>query len=212
VIFKIIHGRDIFELNEGLRAIEEYSNLSDKQMRYVMLMCDPSYDNPIRTLQGKDKKEKAALLAGYRRESDGKRLDRNARAVVSGEVASIEKAIAKFKELTFDEKTDTLITTKELIEKNKSFIRDLNPKSETYGKDLSLANKFQKELPELIEAAQKIESLLNVSLNQKPEFDPAESVAIDMVNSVGEEPDGEQTSLSTIDVYMSNLQKNKDGI
>jgi hypothetical protein len=209
MIYKLIHNIDIFESNPGLRAVEEFQKLTDKQMKFTILVVDPSYDNPVRTLQGKDKREKAALLAGYLREKDGKRLDKNARSVVAGEVLSIEKAIEKMKELVFDEKTDTLITTKELIEKNKSFIRDLDPKSETYGKDLALANKFQKELPELIEAALKIESLLNVSLNQKPEFDPKESVGIEIVNSVGEETEGEQT-LATIDRVMMEMQKNKE--
>jgi hypothetical protein len=206
VIYKFRFDQDIFEQNEGLRVVEKYAKLTDRQMKFVSLVCDPSHDNPVRTLQGKDKREKAALLAGYKRESDNKRLDKNAREISEGKVPSVEAAIEEFKTLHYDQNTDTLETLNSQINEIKEFLK---VKKNNDPKALKAALDLGTKLPELVEAKIKIESLLNVSLNQKPEFDPKESVGIEIVNSVGEETEGEQT-LATIDRVMMEMQKNKE--
>jgi hypothetical protein len=204
MLYKIHWQRDVFEDNPGLLAVEEFTKLEDKQMKYIILVCDPSHDNPVRTLPEKQKKEKAIILAGYPLE-DGKRPNKNARSIIAGEKPTIEVAIAKFRELHYDEKQDTLETTKALIERNKSFIKEVNvgkTNDKDAGKNLVMANKFQKELPELIEAYQKIESLLNVQINQKPDLGP-QGVGMEIVNNAEETTNSE---LSLIDQVMSGKQ------
>jgi hypothetical protein len=212
MIYKIHWEKNIFEENPGLLAVEKFAKLEDRHMRFVCLVCDPSYDNPVRTLPEKQRREKAAILVGYPLE-DGKRLNRNARDLVAGNKSTVEAAIEEFKNLHFDEKQDTLETTKSLIETNKNYIKEVNntkedKKGKDYGKDLERANKFQKELPALIEAQQKIEELLKIQYNQKPEFGP-QAVGVEMVQNFDEEESPEQAS-STIDMYMSQIQKSKE--
>lgn len=205
--YKISYDKDIFEENPGLRAVEEYAKLSDKQMKFVILVCDPSHDNPVRTRIGKDRREKAAILAGYKMETDGKRLDRNARAVANGEVPSIEKAIAKFQELHFNEKQDLL----ESMESQISEIRDfLKEKKGGDPKKLKAAIEFGTKLPELVEAKLKLESTLNASLNQKPEFEPSVSAGIEIVNNAGADDELGEQALSTIDKIMMEQQRRKE--
>lgn len=196
--YKIIAEEDIFKLNEGLLAVVEFKRLTDQQMKYVCLICDPSNDNPVRTLQGKNKKEKALLLAGYKLEPDGKRLNKNARDVADGNIASIEQAIAKFKELHYDKNMDTYQTVSTLIGKNVDYIKEVDSKSKDYGKELDRANKFAKELPELLEAKQKVQALLNVEVNFKPELGSTYTP-----NDLPEETETDEP-LSTLDLFMLN--------
>jgi hypothetical protein len=212
MIYKFRYDSNIFEDNPGLLAIKEFAVLEDRQMKYVTLVCDPSYDNPVRTLPEKTRKEKAIIIAGYPLE-DGKRPNKNAREIIAGNKPTIEAAISKFLELNHDEKQDTLETTKSLIETNKNYIKEVNntkedKKGKDYGKDLERANKFQKELPSLIEAQQKIEELLKIQYNQKPDFGP-QAVGVEMVQNFDEKEESLEQQ-STIDNYMSQIQKNRE--
>jgi 5'-3' exonuclease len=99
MLFKIKHDVDIFELNPELRAIPEFDGVNSRQMQVVALVAD--YESPFRTLPEKVRREKACETAGYRLEANG-RLDRNGRAVIYGEVQSIERAIKKYREIQYD--------------------------------------------------------------------------------------------------------------
>lgn len=95
--------KDFFEMNPGARAIPEFSTLTSNQMFAVTLIADRDYDSPLRTLSEKVRREKAVLIAGYKREPDGKRPDKNARNIIDGKVESVEAAIKKYYEIQYDE-------------------------------------------------------------------------------------------------------------
>src|SRR5688572_32345531 len=95
MLYKLIHGQDVFILNPELKAIEEFEPLTDRQMRYVILATD--YKSPMRKLNAADKKTRAAMEAGYKMEKDGKRLDMNGRNLIAGKNEKVEKAIKKYK-------------------------------------------------------------------------------------------------------------------
>lgn len=95
--------KDFFEMNPGALAIPEFSVLSSNQMFAVTLIADRDFDSPLRTLSEKDRREKAVLIAGYKREADGKRPDKNARNIIDGKVASVEEALKKYYEIQYDE-------------------------------------------------------------------------------------------------------------
>jgi len=101
MLFKVSHNQDIFELNPELRAIEEFDKLTARQMQAVALIAD--YNSPFRSLPEKDRRAKACEHAGYKTEQT-QRLDRNGRAVVAGEVKTIERAIKKYREIQYDER------------------------------------------------------------------------------------------------------------
>lgn len=172
MLYKIVADKDCFELNPELYAIPEFGKLTDKQFRVVALVADRR--SPLRTLPERQRREKACLIAGYL--MDGTRLAKNARDVVARQVESIERAIIKYREYQFDEQQDSYDSTVSLIRTNRDFINQVNGKKEEekkdkqYGKDLELANKFAKQLPELEEARIKLETLLQLPIEQKPEI------------------------------------------
>jgi mRNA-degrading endonuclease RelE of RelBE toxin-antitoxin system len=176
MLYKIIHDQDIFELNPGLRAVEKYAKLTDKQMKVVLLVCDPSKDNPIKTLTGADRRVRACVLAGYPYESDGKRLAKNARDIVQGKVQSIEDAIEEFKKNHYNERDKN----KEALRKHIAEVRDFltsDKKVPVVGKQgivldkegnevwvvdqkaLKLASELGEKLPGLEKALKELEDL-----------------------------------------------------
>lgn len=197
--YKLVAGEDVFESNPGLKAVPGFNGLTDTQMKFVCLMCDPSQDNPIRTLQGRQKREKAALLAGYRMEPDGKRLDRNARDVADGKVRSIEEGINLFKSLHYDENIDTHESMVFQINEIRDYLKSKKNNSPVKMKQ---AIYLGAKLPELVEARQKIEKLLNINTTIKPELG-ATFTAVD----VTEDPDKpESSSMSLLDRFHSNTR------
>ena len=104
MLFKLHYEKSPFELNDGLKAIREFAALTDRQFTAVALYTD--YDSPIRKLPDLQRKEQAAIIAGYPME--GKRVDKNGRNFVDGKVGSMEKAIKKYKEIQYDRDRETL--------------------------------------------------------------------------------------------------------
>jgi hypothetical protein len=156
MLYKLIHGQDVFVLNPALLAIEEFAALTDRQMRYVILATD--YKSPMRKLKSEDKKFRAALEAGYKLEKDGKRLDMNGRNICAGKNEKTERAIKKYKILQQDEDYETILGLSRLI----SDIRDFNTASNKSATEIEKAIKFSKDLPTLIKAKREIEDILEM--------------------------------------------------
>ncbi len=165
--YRIVAGEDIFDLNPGLRAVPVFKDMTDMQMKFVCFVCDPSFDNPVRTLIGRIRRERSAELAGYKLESSQKRLEKNGRDVVAGNVPSLENAIAEFKRLHYDEKTDTYETLSNQIGEIQDFMKSRKGGD---AKKLKAALDLGVKLPALVEAKQKIEQLLSVETTIKPIF------------------------------------------
>ena len=166
MLYKIVDQKDCFELNPELLAIPEFGKLTDKQFRVVSLVADRR--SPLRTLPDKQRREKACMVAGYGRE--GTRPDKNARMIIAGQVESIEKAIAVYREYQYDENQATLDTVNAQIHEIKTYLQSDKSESKDYGKALEQAAKLGERLPGLVEAKQKLETLLQVSSEQKPEI------------------------------------------
>jgi len=195
--YKIISGQDIFELNPGLRAVDKFNRLTDNQMKYVCLLMDNSTDNPIRTLEGKKRAEKAAKLAGYAYEADGKRLNKNAREIVDGKVVSIEEAKTAYKELHYNEDESTHESIVAQIEQIKEFLNKPNKKH----KELESSIKLAEKLPAMLKAKKEVEQLLNLTVTQKPELDDV--VTLPEIPAEG----GSDEPMSTLDIYMMEKMK-----
>jgi hypothetical protein len=191
--YKLVAGEDIFELNPGLRAVPKFKELTDMQMKYICLMLDPSHDNPVRTLIGKQRREKSAILAGYKMEPDNKRLNKSGRDVVDGNVKSINEGIEEFKKLHYDEKREIVESFSNQIAEIRDFLnsdKEGDPKAIKQG--LELGN----SLPELLESKKKAEEILNVTVTQKPELGETFTVA--------DLPDEDNQELSLLDQVMQN--------
>jgi len=98
MLFKI-SSDDIRKDNSNINAIPAFEGLTSMQLKYIFLTYD--FDSPLKQLSLADRKEQACENAGYKRESV-KRMDKNARAMMSGKVATVEKAIPVFKAMLRD--------------------------------------------------------------------------------------------------------------
>lgn len=198
--YKLVAGQEFFELNPGVRAVPIFKDLTDMQMKYICLLCDLSHDNPVRTLEGKNKREKAAMLAGYKMEVGGKRLEKNGREIIGGLNKNIENGIIEFKRLHFDEKTDMKESLGAQIAEIRDFMKSNkgnDPKKMKAAIDLGI------RLPELVEAKLKIERLLEVVTTQKPELDLTYTTAdIETTEDFGPKDEKEDHQLSTLDKFM----------
>lgn len=221
MLFKINQTDNVFDLNPGLHAIPEFAKLDDpgintrtpeardRRIKFVILYSDKK--SPLRTQPEKQRREEAAKLAGYLME--GKRLDKNGRIVVAGEVEVVEAAIKKYREIQFDEDEDTLNTLYAQVQEIKDYLKSdksvpvvvkgkivLNSKGKEIKKidpkDLKMAAELGEKLPDLVEAAKKLESTLNI---EKPLQIPTYTMA--------DLPTENDEALSTLDSFMMNKGK-----
>jgi hypothetical protein len=203
MLYKVRNDHDVFEDNPELHAIPEFSKLSDRQMKLVILYSD--LGSPLSTLSDKDRREQCWKVVGGPFEAN--RPDRNGRNFISKEVKSVEDAIIRYRELQYDEDRDTLDTTIALIQTNKNYIKSINEEKDQtkkdYGKDLERANKLAKELPELLETRNKIRDLLGVRQTKPVEIETGTVADISQELLEGDEP------LSTLDMVMMSKKKSK---
>lgn len=166
MLFKVIAGKDTFELNPQLKAIEEFARLTDRQMTYVILATD--YKSPFRKLSVDERRFQAAVSAGYKLETGGKRLDTNGRSLIQGKVGTVVAAINKYNDLQKDDDYETLLSVTLLI----SQIRDLNNKPDKTVAELEKAvNLNVGKLDKLIETKKRLEQILD--MREDEEIDPS---------------------------------------
>ena len=166
MLYKIRDQVPVAEDNPEILAIPEFAKLTDRQLRFVCLVADRR--SPLRTLPEKDRREKAARICGW--PTEGSRLDRNGREVVAGGVANIEKAIEKYLEYQYDEHQADYDAIVKQIQEIRDYLKSDKEDTKDKGKALEQAAKLGERLPSLIEAKQKLESLLQVSIDNKPEI------------------------------------------
>lgn len=203
MIYKLIAGKDPFELNEGLRAIKAYTRLSPREMFFVLLVADPSKDNPVKTLTGKQRRERAAIIAEFLLEPDGKRLDKNGRNTVDGKIEKVEQAIEEFKRNHYNEHQ----RNKEALKKQIGEIRDfLESDKQNDPKMLKLAVELGVKLPDLESALDKLEAM-------EPEnnrFEGTTYTSADIPEEYFEE--GGDESLNAIELFhRQNSKKEENG-
>jgi hypothetical protein len=156
MIFKVVHGKDVFELNPELLAIQEFTHLTARQMTFVVLATD--YKSPFRKLNTTQRRTQAAVAAGYRYEKNGKRLDMNGRNIVDGKVSVVEAACKTYQALQHDEDYETLASISTLIRE----ITKINTKPDKTLTELEKAVKLSLGLDKLMETKKKLEEILDM--------------------------------------------------
>jgi len=206
MLFKLIHDKDIHELNPGARAIKELTDLTSSQFFFVCLVADTDYDNPLRTLPDKIKREKAARIAGYLgTEADG-RPDRNVRNLINGKVDNVEKAINWYREHQFDEDKAALAAinrqiteAREMMEMDKMKMANKDPelafklteKAMKFGAGINALYVVRKDLEQRIKSKEPIQ--MNITTN----------TSADLVGVPDTDEEGEE--MSTIDRVNAKL-------
>lgn len=167
MLYRVRDGFDVFTDNPELLAIAEFRKLTDRQFRFVALVADRR--SPLRTLPDREKRDKAARIAGYKLEVSGRRLEKDGRDVVLGKITSLEKGIEKYKEFQYDENQDTLDTIIAQIQEIKKYLKSDKSHAKDYGLALEKAAKLGERLPALVESRKKLEEILKISEDHKPE-------------------------------------------
>lgn len=212
MLFKLHYEKSPFELNDGLKAIREFADLTDRQFTAVALYTD--YDSPIRKLPDLQRKEQAAIIAGYPME--GKRVDKNGRNFVDGKVGSMERAIKKYKEIQYDRDRETLAGIDRQIHEIMEIVKEDKNQAATKVnvsregtrtevvdhelryKLVEAATKMAKNLPDLYKTRKEMIDLMGEKENvpDLPTFTSSD-VVID-----NEEDETSNENLSTVDQYM----------
>lgn len=154
-----------FDDNPEFKAIPELACLTERQLRYVMLV--DWYQSPLRLLPPDERKMRAALLAGYKLEKDGKRLDVNGRNIVEGKVATVERARRVLSDIQYDYERELLIAIDNHIN---HIIKFLN-KREKNAQELEKANNMMSKLPSILENRKKVLEALNFRSEQPIEIE-----------------------------------------
>lgn len=159
--YKLKSGEDPFELNPGLLAIAQYKALTARQMFFVCLVADTDWDNPLKTLPARQRREKAALIVGFPMEAGGKRLDKNGRQLVNGQIEDVEAAIKFYQSVQFDEDQANLEAVNKQIEEARALMS--KDKEKLAGSDKKLmfdlaekAVKLGKGINDLVETRDSI--------------------------------------------------------
>lgn len=206
--FKIKDGVDIFELNPWLQAFPEFTKLEGFQMKTVALYAD--YDSPLRTKPDKERRELAAKIGGYGMEADNKRLNKNGRSFVAGETKSLEEAIAKYREIQYDETQDIFDAYNQQIQEIIQLMKTAKMK-ESESKNVNLddlklamelaekATKLSVKLPEIKKAKKEIQDLMNVK-DKEPELQGYVTPS--------DIPQDDKNTLSELDLYMQRQMEN----
>ena len=210
MLFKLHYEKSPFSLNEGIAAIKEFANLTDRQFTAVALYTD--YESPLRKLPETQRREQAAMIAGWPME--GKRLDKNGRNFVDGKVKSIEVAIAKYKEIQFDKDKETLAGIDRQIHEIMEIVKEDKIKAATkvtVSKDGNRTEFVDQELRyKLVDAATKMAKTLPDLYKSKKEMidlvgqkeNPPELPTFTSSDIVESEEETSDQSLSTVDQYM----------
>lgn len=157
MLFKVIAGKDVFELNPSLKAIEQFERLTSRQMTYVILSTD--YKSPFRRLPPDERKLQAALAAGYKTEKESDRPDMNCRNLITGKVGSVQAAIETYNKLQLDSDYEALKSVSSLINDIITFNNQPNKSIIELDKAVSITvNKLDK----LVETKKRLEEILNM--------------------------------------------------
>ena len=182
MIYKIEKGKTVFESNPGLDSNERFSKCTDRELRYIFWLYD--IESPYIKMRFKDRQIKAALEAGYRKEGDGKRFDKNARAVLSGTIPKIENAIEEFLSIqrVSNINYSVLTTISNHIDRN---LRYLEVVDETKLKVTEMVNlnKIAAGLEDLIQTKINIEAILNIDAAEEEDVQITGTLSmLDQVN------------------------------
>jgi len=172
--------KDVREDNDNIDIVPEFADLSSRELKFICLVYD--YETPLWQLNLEDRTEKAAEMAGYKRES-AKRMDKDARAVMGGKIKRVEAAIPVFRSMQRDIDRETLMAFDSQIEQ---FIAKTSEKK-VENKDWDVAMKILKELPKLLAMRKEIKDMLTLRVDLDP--------------TLGVEKNTEDDDLSTLDKY-----------
>lgn len=177
MLFKVSET-PLFEENPELNSVPEFVGKSERMLKYVFLVYD--YDSPYRKIPFEQRKNKCIIVAGYKLESDGKRLDKNAREIVSGANATVAQITKVFMELQGNPEKDTLAAYDAQICEWKELMQKKNKTD----KEREYVLKVMSKLPEFMNKRKELLSIIgDISSDTQLEEISRPMSTLDEVNS-----------------------------
>src|SRR5690606_23221088 len=162
--------------------IPEFKDRSSNQMIFISLVADR--ESPLRTIPEDKRRVKAAEIAGYvGREKDG-RYDKNHRNLVEGKVEFVEKAIAKYRELQYDEDQEMLDGINRQIQEI-MYLQKINKEEFCMRKKVKVFKDGSKEEEKSIDTKQLTQMVKDVSdmVKNLPELRQAKKDLLAQINA-----------------------------
>lgn len=183
MLFKVDYGSDIKELNPEINSFKHMSQCTDRELRWIFFTYD--YETPLRKLPFDRKSEKAADMAGFKREKGSARLDKNARNTINGKIPRVTEAVKEFLELQYDQDKDLL----EAYDMQIGQIIDLMKQKDKTDKEWRVLISAYKELPSIRKSKSELEEILGYRSNREEEHISSNEPlsALDIINMEDEE-------------------------
>lgn len=147
MIFKVVHGKKIRDVNESIDAIPEFQGCSDKVMKYIILMYD--YFSPYSRLPFEQRKEQVLISLEYVNKS-------TVGTFFSRHKTNLSKGTAKYIEIQYDEDMESLIAMKSQMSEWREVLKKKN-KTE---KEADRAVKIFKDMPSHAKKIKELEEIV----------------------------------------------------
>lgn len=155
MIFKVVHGKKIREVNDSVDAVPEFSVCNDKTMKYVVLMYD--YHSPYARLPFDQRKQQVLIAIDYtEKESIRSFFHRNK--------TKLKNATEKYREIQYDEDMESLIAMKAQMDEWREQLKKKNKTDREEDRAIKVFDKMPshakriKELEELVGYRERFES------------------------------------------------------
>lgn len=150
-------NEDIFKTYPELKQVEEFSALTDKQMRTVIWFAD--YTGPFRQKPKDDRMKLACLQAGYKpMQNKHVTLEFRAREIMGGELEVWNTALAKYMAMQHDEAREMI----DMVDAQVDNIRTVIATPTSDEASLEKRNKLINSLPDLHETKRKLARMANM--------------------------------------------------
>lgn len=145
----------VFEDNPEFAAIPEFERLTERQMRYVMLV--DFHGSPLRLMAPADRKLRAAIMAGYKNVKGSNQPDVNTQNLLNGKVGSIEAARKVMNAIQYDNERELMGALNFQIDEMIKFFK----KGDKTAQELDKAVQMMTKLPAILETKKRILEILN---------------------------------------------------
>lgn len=166
MIFKVVHGKDIREVNDNIDVIPEFQECNDKSLKYIFLMYD--YDSPYARLPEEIRKQQVLINLEYTNEATIRKFfHRNQK--------KIEAATQIFKDIQYSAEMEALISCKVQMKEWDSLLRKENKSPG----EKSLAQKIFDKMPQYIMRVKEMEELVGYREKYEKEEEGTPKTAIE---------------------------------
>jgi len=167
--------KDVFTSNPSLGMTEHLSKLSNREVKWIVLVYD--YESPLSQMPLPIRKVKAGTMTGWA--VKGAVVTGALKIIIDGKNKKVNDGIIEYKKIQFDENQEALIAYNEQLKEYRMFFKQKNKKPT----ELKLAAGLQKQMPELLKARDEIAKLVGLRAHDE-EFEISDIVNASTIDKV----------------------------